>query len=266
MEGNGGLPRGFSPTFPNIGSIASPLGGGGSILIRKPRAFAEIYNDIDSEIVNVFRVIQTYCPELRRRLEATPFARQEFDLAHESTADPIERARRSIVRSFMGHGADSLTRGYKSGFRSNTNSEGQGRNAAQDWINYMPALESFRERLMGVVIENKDAIEIMRIHDSKRTLHYVDPPYLHSVRSSSRWGKHGYRFELSQADHEQLCEVLAGLKGMVILSGYANETYERLGWIRHDTEARADGGLARTESLWLNSAANKLQPQAELPF
>lgn len=248
--------------FPDHRIYVEPYGGGASVLLRKPRSWAEIYNDLDAEIVNVFRIIQTWSHELKRRLEATPFSRDEYYLAHEPTDCPLERARRSIVRSFMGHGADSLTRGYRSGFRANSNHDGQGRNAALDWINYMPAIEAFRERLMGVIVENQDAKKVMDVQDSRETLHFVDPPYLHSTRSFVP--KHGYRFEMTEQDHVDLCSFLSGLKGMVILCGYRNSIYDSLGWRTFERRAYADGAQERVETLWLNPAAVRGLAQPDL--
>lgn len=239
-----------------------PYGGGASVLLRKKRAWAEVYNDLDGEIVNVFRVMQTWSHELRRLLEATPFARAEFNLAHEKTDSPLERARRTIVRSFMGHGADSVTRLARGGFRANSNHEGQGRNAALDWVNYMPAMEAIRDRLMGVIVENRDAREVMSIQDSSQTLHFVDPPYPFETRSDKR---HGYRFEMSNEDHEFLLDFLKHLKGMVVLCGYHNALYAaRLDWQRFERRAYADGAAARTECLWLNPSAVRAQEQQSL--
>lgn len=239
-----------------------PFGGGASVLLRKSPSYAEIYNDLDGEIVNVFRVVRDQGRELRARLEATPFAREEFDLAHEPAEDPLEQARRSIVRSFMGHGADSLTRRYKSGFRAVATRNN--RHPARDWVNYAPALDTIQARLMGVVIENRDALEVMAAQDGTETLHYVDPPYPHATRTASRWGKHGYRHELSDQEHVALCDALCQLRGMVLLSGYPTPLYERLGWQRFTRKHYADGAVERTEVLWINPAAATARVQGNL--
>lgn len=248
--------------FPPHRVYVEPFGGGASVLLRKPRAYAEVYNDLDGEIVNVFRVIRDRAGELQARLEATPYAREEYDLSFEPAEDPVEQARRSIVRSFMGHGCDSLTRGYPSGFRAVAT--GNSKHPARDWVNYAPALEQIRERMLGVVIENRDALEVMLAHDDEDVLHYVDPPYPHSVRSTGRWGKHGYRFEMTESEHERLCETLIGLRGMVVLSGYETPLYERLAWSSVSRNCFADGGRERTEVLWLNPAVMQAARQLHL--
>jgi hypothetical protein len=86
-----------------------PFGGGGSVLLRKNRAHEEVYNDLDREIVNLFRVVRDNGNDLRRKLELTPYSREEFELSYEPTDDPIEKARRTVVRSFMGRNPASAT-------------------------------------------------------------------------------------------------------------------------------------------------------------
>src|SRR4051812_49100283 len=88
--------------FPPHRIYVEPFGGGASVLLRKDRSYGEIYNDLDTEVVNVFRVLQRHPRRLKRMLEVTPFARDEWELAYVRVKDPVERARRAIIRSFMG--------------------------------------------------------------------------------------------------------------------------------------------------------------------
>jgi len=89
--------------FPPHRVYVEPFGGAASVLLRKPRSYAEVYNDMDGEIVNVFRVLRdpARARELERVLRLTPFAREEFELSYIRDEDPIEQARRTIVRAFI---------------------------------------------------------------------------------------------------------------------------------------------------------------------
>jgi DNA adenine methylase len=247
--------------FPPHRVYVEPFGGAASVLLRKPRSRTEVYNDLAGEVVNVFRVLRDpqTSARLRELLDLTPFSRAEFNDAHERSEDPIEQARRSIVRSFMGHGADSLTREHRSGFRAK--SFGSSRDASKDWLNYPKQLVTYCDRLTGVIIENKDAKEVMTVNDTPETLHFVDPPYVFSARSDKR---HGYRHELTDDDHLALCEFLQSLKGMVVLCGYPNPLYDRLGWKTVERKALADGAAERTEVLWMNPAAATAHVQQSL--
>lgn len=247
--------------FPKHRVYVEPFGGGASVLLRKPRSYAEVYNDMDAEIVNFFRVLRDHGAELREQLRLTPFARDEYDVAFTETEDAIEHARRTVVRSFMGFGSNSLNRGIHSGFRANSNRSGT--TPAHDWRNYPEAMHALAERMRGVVIENTDAIACMRAHDSPETLHYVDPPYVHATLSTKACGAHGYVHTMTDARHEELANALRGLSGHVILSGYNCQLYADLfsAWKRIDRQALADGAGKRIESLWLNPRASALGQQ-----
>jgi DNA adenine methylase len=246
--------------FPQHQVYTETFGGAASVLMRKDRAYAEIYNDLDDTIVDVFRLLRdtTAAAELIRRLELTLFSRSEFVTAYEPTDDPIEKVRRTIIRSFQGFGTDGTAGQYRTGFRANSNRSGS--TPAADWRNYPPALSAIVERLAGVVIEQRPAIDVMRAHDGVKTLHYVDPPYMPETRSagSNRKGAgyHVYSHEMSAEDHNPLLDALCELRGMVVLSGYPTPTYdERLAeWKRVERPALADGARPRTEVLWLNPA------------
>lgn len=248
--------------FPPHKVYVEAFGGGGSVLMRKTRSYAEVYNDLDDEVVSLFRVLRDdkTAAELGRQLKLTPFSRIEFNAAYSNTDEPVERARRLLIRSFMGFGSDGSNSEWRTGFRANSNRSGT--TPAHDWANYPEAMRTTVERLRGVVIEHRDAKIVMAAHDAPTTLHYCDPPYLHETRSrkSRRKGEGGvaaYRHEMSDADHAELLDFICDLEGMVILSGYPSDTYETslAGWHRIERAAHADGARDRMEVLWINRAA-----------
>lgn len=247
--------------FPEHRVYVEPYGGGGSVLIRKPRCYAEIYNDLDREIVNLFQVARDRGPELKRALELTPFAREEFELSYKSADDPIEQARRSLTRAYMGFGSTAIC-GEVSGFRSNSNRSGT--TPAHDWKNYPDCLTDVIERLRGVVIENRDAMAVMAHHDTPETLHYCDPPYVHSTRSEKMRGtvnRKAYKHEMTDDQHRQFGVFARGLVGMVIVSGYDCPMYAEMfgDWQQFRRQAHADGARDRVEVLWVNQKAKQRQ-------
>lgn len=244
------------PFFPAHRCYTESFGGAASVLLQKPRAHAEVYNDLDDHVVGLFRVLREpqSAARLTELLRLTPFARREFQVPYEVTDEPIEAARRLVIRSFMGFGSNghaAPARGHRStGFRSN--SDRSGTTPARDWANYPNELWQIVDRLAGVVIESRDAVDLMRRHDKPTTLHYVDPPYVHESRRDA----HMYRHELDRRGHIRLLAALKRLTGMVVLSGYASELYDlRLKkWQRIELPSFADGARPRTEVLWLNAA------------
>lgn len=227
-------------------TYVEPFGGAASVLLRKPRSYAEIYNDLDGEVVNLFRVARDRGDELARALSLTPFAREEFKLSYEPTSDPLEQARRTVTRSAMGFGTSSI--GRTTGFRASSTRNGQ--TPANDLRFFPHALMPLIERLKGVTIENRDALEVMRAYDSLETAFYIDPPYVASTRDSGR----DYRHEMDDADHARLAEAIHTIKGFVILSGYGSPLYSDLypGWRKVYRATRADAAGERLEVLWLS--------------
>ena len=254
--------------FPAHRCYIEPYGGAASVLVTKARSYAEIYNDLDGEIVNLFRVLRSRGDELVRAIELTPFAREEFNESFLPAPDPLEQARRTVIRSFMGFGGN-LTRpnrdqtpqrtGFRSYSKKNRRSIPSG-----DWRNYPEAMVALVERLRGVIIENRDALEVIRAHDVDDALIYVDPPYVHSTRGFDSCGTHrAYRHELTDDQHRALAGVQHSGKGMIVVSGYPCDLYDRelfADWKRVERTAHADGARVRTEVLWLNpAAANALE-------
>jgi len=245
--------------FPPHRIYVEPFGGAASVLLRKKKSYAEVYNDLDDEAVNLFRVLRQPAAAARliEALKLTPYSRTEFQACYESAEDAVERARRLVVRAFQGHGSDGPTSSYRTGFRANSNRSGT--TPAHDWVNYPSALAAIVERLRGVVIENRDAIDVMQKHDTHATLHYVDPPYMWDTRSRKKRLPTGgnYRHELTDDDHRGLLEALRDLTGMVVLSGYPAPIYDTMltGWQRIERAALADGARPRVEVLWINPAA-----------
>lgn len=246
-----------------------PYSGAWSVGLQKSRALAEVWNDLDGELVNLFSVLRdpSRASKLIEALRLTPFSREEFVRAYSPTRNRTERARRLIVRSFMGHGSDGASGQYRTGFRANSNRSGGP--PALDWANLPAGLELAVDRLRGVIIESRPAVAVMAAHDGPETLHYVDPPYLPETRArANRRADNGgvYRHEMNEADHIELLGFLTTLQGMVILSGYPSEIYDAhlVGWRKVERAALADGALKRTEVLWLNPAAALARPQSSL--
>lgn len=245
--------------FPAHRCYVEPFGGAAGVLIQKQRSYAEVYNDLDGEIVNFFQVLRDPQKrfELERQIRLTPYARDEFETAYEPTDDPVERARRTAVRAQMGFGSAGAVKGT-TGFRSDTL---RAYGTAQHlWAEYPDCLASIGERFAAVLIENRPAIEVMQQHDHRDTLHFVDPPYVHATRQMRAKG--GYRHEMSDEDHEDLLATLLELEGMVVVSGYDTDLYNDTlrGWARRSTQAPASAGrgtVLRTEVLWINPACDR---------
>lgn len=251
--------------FPEHRCYVEPFGGAGGVLIQKERSYSEVFNDLDGEVVNLFQVLRN--PESNSRLRElcalTPYHRDEFLSAFEPTTDPVEQARRMVVRATMGFGSASATAGT-SGFRTDTKRKYA--TAQHLWANYPDNLAAVGMRLQGILIENKPAVEVMKKHDGIDTLHYCDPPYLPETRVK---GNRNYRYEMTSDEHSELLECVKQLTGMVVVSGYDSELYNDTlaGWRRAEKSSRISAGRGtkvRQECLWISPTCDEALEQTGL--
>ncbi|MFA7465587.1 MAG: DNA adenine methylase [Syntrophales bacterium] len=234
--------------------FCEPFGGSAAILINRPPALIETYNDLDSEVTNFFLCLRNNGDELIKAISLTPFSRQELVKAcrPEQNLSGIERARRFFVRA----------RQTRTGL-AQTSSEGRWAHcvltsragmagAVSRWLGSVEGLPQIVQRLQRVQIENAPATEVIRRFDSPETLFYCDPPYPHEARGDSK----AYGYEMTNDEHEKLAEVLHSVQGAVAISGYRCDLMDRLysGWIRVDANSRLCNSSKgkRTESVWTN--------------
>jgi DNA adenine methylase len=244
--------------FPEHRKYVEPFGGGGNVLLQKPRSEHEVYNDLDDGIVNLFRVLRD--PELTKRLrdllDVTPYARNEFYDSYIPSEDPVESARKTLVRAWMSISSVGVCRKSRTGFAIDDV-------AVKRYQGIPDGIKAVSNRMLGVLIEHRPALQVVEYHDAPDTLHYCDPPYVPETRSSMGGGV--YQHEMTVDDHRQLADVLRALKGMVILSGYPCDLYDKdlfADWHRVERQHLADKAQERTEVLWINeAAASRLEKQ-----
>ena len=229
-------------------------GGSAAVLINRPPAPVETYNDIDSELVNFFRTLRDEGPELKRAISLTPFSREELVRActYEQDLSEMERARRFFVRA----------RQTRTGLAQRS-SEGRWAHcvltsragmagAVSRWLGSVDGLAEITLRLQRVQIENAPALEVIRRYDTADTVFYLDPPYVHSSRGDIA----AYEHEMSDEEHMELADVLSTIRGRAVLSGYRTDLYDQLyeGWRRIDAPVRTANSVhqPRQESLWVN--------------
>lgn len=255
-----------------------PFCGGASLFFSREPAPVEVLNDINMEIVNLFRVLQNreMFEELRHRLMWTPYARMEFKRALEmpDDASDLDKAWATFVKFNMGFAGQCRTIGN---FGRVFISTGGMADTTNRWLMRLSMLDAFHHRLMRVQIDCVDAIQCIRYWDSPDTVFYIDPPYVHSTRKSSN----DYKHEMTEDQHRELVNCLIDCAGSVTVSGYSNLIYRALesnGWMRidHSTACRAAGRIRgsklrgegsvrqlaqRVESIWINRKCMDLLTQ-----
>ncbi|MBE0448772.1 MAG: DNA adenine methylase [Actinobacteria bacterium] len=227
-----------------------PFFGSGAVFFSKERSKIETINDIDANVINLFRVIRETPDELARLIDATPWSREEYNASINKTGDPVEDARRFLVRCWMARAAD-YDRNGKSGWRNNT-IKPQGSFKPDTWRKLPERILSITDRLKQVQIEMQPAIELIPRYNAESVLIYADPPYPLSTRCGAM-----YAHEMTDEDHIELLDALDAHPGPVVLSGYSCDLYnDRLShWMTRTARAVADGGKQAVEVLWLNGKA-----------
>lgn len=234
------------------------FGGGAVLLANDPEGISEVINDLNGELTNFWRVLQSEdtFQDFHRCVEAMPFSEKEFN---DSEAEGLKYRNVGAAINFFIRCRQSLS-GRMNGFASITrNRVRRGMNEqVAAWLGDIEGLPDVHARLKRVLILNHDALRVIRQQDGPRTLFYCDPPYLHETRvSKSEYGE----FEMTEADHVLLLEVLSGIQGYFLLSGYRSELYDeyanRNGWTRTEFEIanHAAGGKEKrrmVECLWRN--------------
>ena len=224
-----------------------PYFGSGAVFFNKAPAKHEVINDLSGDVVNLFRVIREDGERLAALIEMTPFARDEFEYSFIPCDEPIERARRFLVRCGQGGPAASYRH---TGWRNNPTSIEMFKQRALQWIDTPFDIRSAITRLRVAEIENRNAVELVKDVCRSHVLIYADPPYINAARTGGRM----YQHEMTDADHTALLDALDAHPGPVVLSGYHCALYDdRLRhWHTREKQVQAEKGNTRTEVLWLN--------------
>lgn len=243
--------------LPDHAHYVEPFAGSLAVLLAKPRSEMETVNDLDGDLMTFWRVLRDRPEDLTRVTALTPHSRAEHADAYDlGVADDLERARRVWVVLSQGRGSTLR----KTGWRFYRDPAG----SSLSFPGYLEAYSSrilpAAERLAGVSLEARDALEVIRDYGKHpNVLLYVDPPYLRSSRKSSN-----YRHEMGGAEqHEDLLDALAECEASVVLSGYDSPLYARKldNWSRVELAAWTGNGIRngatkvdgdRTEVLWAN--------------
>lgn len=245
--------------------------GSAALTLAKPPAPIEVINDIDGEIINVFKQLRNNQDEICRLIALTPYAKQEFEEARIANANnnELERARKFLVQAmFAINGVFGRERG---GFSYSQSYSRNGRDARVNrWYNLPDRLAQVVERLRSVRVENRDAIELMEMFTNRpATLVYLDPPYL-GERTQ------GYTNDANdEVYHLNMLKLADKAKCMVFISGYENKLYDefltkRKGWVHKtiDTVTKDSKGQShvRSEVVWMNKHYQKAVQSGKVPI
>lgn len=231
----------FGPHFHYI----EPYFGSGAVFFSKAPSSHEVINDLNGQVVNLWKVLRDQTEDLCWALETTPWSRAEYNASDQLTGEPVEDARRFVVRVWQAHASDLAK---KTGWKNRGVHQRAG-GMSHRWQKVPNQLRTLAWRLSDAEIESRDALSVVRRFNGPDVLIYADPPYLHETRT-----QHMYAEEVDVAHHVQLLQALQAHTGPAALSGYANELYDDTlsGWTRITMKPpKVEKGAARSEILWV---------------
>lgn len=201
-------------------SYCEVFGGGGWVLFKKEPSFLETYNDLNKDLVNLFRVIRDNFPEFEHRAQWSLHSREMYKeaiakLKDDKFVSQIEKAMYYAslrVQTFSGGNSQSW------GYALTSDKVISGK-----WLPFVKRLSIINARLKKVQIECLDFEKVIDKYDSKNTLFYVDPPYVGVEHYYTTSG-----VEFAGKDHERLASLLKNIKGRFVLSYYEHELVRKL--------------------------------------
>lgn len=214
------------PLLPKCHHYCEPFAGSAAVLLNREPSPVETYNDLDGEVCNFFRVLREEKERLTEVIGLTPFSREEFAIACE--LDPnvpeLERARRFYVRARQVRTGLAQTASLGRWANCKGTSRAGMSGVVSRWLGGVDALPEIGGRLLRVQIENRPALDVIRLYDSKDTLFYCDPPYVHDTRGDSK----AYGYEMTDEQHRALADALNSVQGKVAFSNYDCELIDKL--------------------------------------
>ena len=244
------------PLLPECHHYCEPFGGSAAVLVNRPPSPVETYNDMDGEVVNFFRVLRDEQDELIQKIALTPFSREEFFRAVEKNGarpfSDLERARLFYIRARQARTGLAQTASLGRWANCKNTSRAGMSGVVSRWLGGVEHLPEIAMRLLRVQIENRPAIEVIKLYDDEQTLFYCDPPYPHGARGDNK----AYGYEMSDEQHRELAAVLKDCQAQAAVSGYRCDLMKELygDWRRVDAPVKRCHSVkkARREVLWVN--------------
>jgi len=238
----------IAKTIPHIHRVEVFGGSLAFTLATDPEGFSEVVNDTNFPLMNFWGVLRSdgAFEDFSRKAQCLPFSEDLWEAAEDVLyeGNTVERALAFFVfcRQSMAGRMKNFAPLSKNRVRRGMNEQ------ASAWINCVDGLPEVHSRLRRVVVRNKPSLDLIRSEDSSNTLFYLDPPYVHSTRATtSEYGAH----EMSEADHGALLNLIAGIDGKFLLSGYRSELYDDnasdFGWERIDFDLPNNSSSAKTK-------------------
>ena len=239
------------PYFPKSDIYIEPFGGSATMLLNQ-RTPIEIYNDMYENVYSLFKVISSIemFPLFQRKCELAFFSEQ----LREESKKALKGDLSIIDRAFHYFYINRTSRNGVGGFCVNLSIRRGMAKSTSDFLSCVDGLEAFYQRLKSVIFMNRDALDIINEFDKKNVFFYLDPPYHHSTRGSTR-----YPCDMTDEKQAQFLGLIVKSNAKVLISGYDCEYYKVLeenGWWKESfavkTVSADNKPKSKIETIWGN--------------
>jgi DNA adenine methylase len=198
--------------FPMHKAFVDVFGGTGAIIMNKPKVDVNIYNDLNGDIVNFFRVVRDQPQRFIDYIELIPYSREEYYTFLEKMKTETDSFLRAIYFFYL----------QNCSFAGKSGSFGYSIKRSNYWSNNDERIMRVSEKFKLTTIEHLDFREMFNRYDrDKNALFYCDPPYMADTRTDKAY----YKDEMTKDDHEDLLKLVTTATGKIAISGYETELY-----------------------------------------
>lgn len=229
-------------------TYVEPYIGGGSVFLNKTASQLEVINDLNKNLIAIYRSLQIDPAKFIDTLKSIPYNNETFEYYTNNYGPDIGVREYVLFRMSRG--------GLRKSFAWSERLRGGKPGDVNAWETAIAELPQIAKRLENVVIRNACATNVICAYDNPNTIFYLDPPYLPDTRVS----KVAYgNYEMTYRDHDGLLNVIKQCRGKVLISGYDNTLYnaELSNWNKITKEIVNNSGQTkkksrRLEVLWRN--------------
>ena len=200
MGGKSKLRKHIIERIPEHICYVEPFFGAGWVYFGKEPSKVEVINDIDKELVNMFRMIKHHAPEIERMLEYELSGRDIFEEYKHCEVECLTEIQRSVRFLYL-ISQSFASRGTTYGYATNTRPSPQ--------IFYKGVLGDIKERLRNTYVENKGFDDIINRYDRHYSFFFCDPPYFETA---------GYENDFGHKEHLLLRDTLTKIKGKFMVT------------------------------------------------
>lgn len=197
------LAKHILPLFPEHGCYVEPFCGAAALYFMKPPADVEVINDINGDLINLYRVVKHHLEEFVRQFKWALSSRQIYEWSKATPPEPltdIQRAARFYYLQKLSFGGKVEGRTF--GTATTTPPR-------LNLLRLEEDLSAAHLRLSRTYVEHLEWSECVRRYDRPHTLFYMDPPY---------WGTEGYGVDFGLDQYDRMAAIARSAKGKVIIS------------------------------------------------